>query len=204
VAGELAGAQEEIGRLSRLVNGLLAVARAENATAAPIAVPVAAVIRNRIAVWRPTADEQGITLTALDLEPVQAKLGEGQLEQILDNLLANSLDALPAGGRVAVSGRAAAGRVRITVADNGPGMSDERKRLAFRRFAGSGSGGTGIGLAIVDRLAVSSGGSVVLSDTPGGGLTVIVELPESRPSRPPRRLGQPGRSSRFHHETPAQ
>jgi signal transduction histidine kinase len=193
VARELAGAQEEIGRLSRLVDGLLAVARAENATEAPVAVFVDAVIRNRVAAWRPTADEQGIMLVAPDIEPVQARMGEGQLEQILDNLLANSLDALPAGGRVRISGRATAGRVRITVADDGPGMSDERKRLAFRRFASSRTGGTGIGLAIVDRLAVSSGGSVVLSDTPGGGLTVTIELPRAQASRTPRRLSAPGR-----------
>ena len=59
VAGELAGAQEEIARLSRLVNGLLAVARAENATTAPVLVTVDALITSRITAWRPAADEQG-------------------------------------------------------------------------------------------------------------------------------------------------
>jgi signal transduction histidine kinase len=195
VARELAGAQEEIARLSRLVNGMLAVARAENSTELAVAVFVDAVVRNRVAAWRPTADEQRITLAAPDLEPVKARMGEGQLEQILDNLIANSLDALPAGGRVLISSRAAAGRVRITIADDGPGMSDERKRLAFRRFASSRTGGTGIGLAIVDRLAVSSGGSVVLSDSPGGGLTVTIELPQAQPNRTQRRLSSPGRQA---------
>ena len=64
-AAELAGAQEEIARLSRLVNGLLAVARAENVTAAPAQVASTRVVRDRVAAWRPAAEERGVTLTAL-------------------------------------------------------------------------------------------------------------------------------------------
>jgi signal transduction histidine kinase len=193
VAAELAGAQEEIARLSRLVNGLLAVARAENIAAAQVTVAVDAVIRNRVAAWRPAADEQDITLTATELEPVQARIGDGQLEQILDNLLANALDALGPGGLVVISARSMADRARITVADNGPGMSAEHKRLAFRRFATSTAGGTGLGLAIVDRLVASNGGSAALSDTPGGGLTITIELPATAPDRVQRRMSGTGR-----------
>lgn len=188
VAGELAGAQEEIGRLSRLVNGLLAVARAENMTAAPVTVAVDTVIRNRVAAWRPAAEEQGITLTTHELEHVQARIADGQLEQILDNLLANALDALDAGGIIVIAALSAGDRARITLADNGPGMTAEQKRLAFRRFATGTASGTGLGLAIVDRLVVSSGGAAALSDTAGGGLTVTIELPAVPPDRGPRRI----------------
>jgi signal transduction histidine kinase len=193
VAAELAGAQEEIGRLSRLVNGLLAIARAENITATPVAVAVDAVISNRAAAWRPAADEQGITISAAELEQTEARIGDGQLEQILDNLLANALDALGSGGRIMITARSAGDRVQITVADDGPGMGPEQKRLAFRRFASSTAGGTGLGLAIVNRLVVSSGGSAVLSDTAGGGLTVTIELPAPPPDRGQRRMPGPGR-----------
>ncbi len=122
MAEELAGAQEEIARLGRMVNGLLAVARAENVTTQPVQVAVDAVLRDRVAAWRPAAEEREVTLAA-GLEPAAARLGEGQLEQIIDNLLANALDAVPAGGTVRVSAQAAAGRTTITVADDGPGMS---------------------------------------------------------------------------------
>lgn len=195
VAAELAGAQDEIGRLSRLVNGLLAVARAEHSTAAQVTVGVDTVIRNRVAAWRPAADEQHVTVTAAELEPVQARIADGQLEQILDNLLANALDALEPGGVILISARAVADRARVTVADNGPGMSAERKRLAFRRFATNTPGGTGLGLAIVHRLVVSNGGTAELADTSGGGLTVIIELPASPPDRPQRRMPGTGRPS---------
>ncbi len=191
-AAELAGAQDEIARLSRLVNGLLAVARAENVGTRHVTIPVDALIQTRVAAWRPAADERDVRLQA-DLEPVTARMGEGQLEQILDNLIANALDALPPGGRISISASAAGDKATIVVADNGPGMSPQQQQRAFRRFATSNGGGTGLGLAIVDRLTVASGGRASLSDTPGGGLTVTIELPLARPDRGPRRHSAAGR-----------
>ena len=191
---ELAGAQEEIGRLSRLVNGMLAVASAENVTTAPVNVAVDAVVTSRVAAWRPAAEEQEISLEAQSGEPVQARINDGQLEQILDNLIANALDALGAGGVIVISARLADGRVKITVADNGPGMTAEQKQVAFRRFATSSSRGTGLGLAIVHRLAVSSAGSATLSDTEGGGLTVTIDLPATPPARGLRWMANSGRT----------
>jgi signal transduction histidine kinase len=176
MAAELAGAQDEIARLSRLVNGLLEVARAENVTAAPGYLAVDGVIRNRVAAWRPAAEEREIGLTA-DVQPVGARMGEGQLDQVLDNLIANALDALSAGGTIRITSAAVADQARISVADDGPGMTHQQQKLAFRRFATGSGGGTGLGLAIVDRLVVSAGGSAELSDTPGGGLTVTIDLP---------------------------
>src|SRR6202044_2016347 len=98
-------------------------------------------------------------------------------------LLANALDAVPAGGPVRVSGSDGGDGVRIVVADDGPGMTSLQQEMAFRRFVSSTPGGAGLGLAIVHRLVTSNGGSVALSDTPGGGLTVTVTLPAQNPDR---------------------
>jgi signal transduction histidine kinase len=125
VALELAGAQEEIARLSRLVDGLLAVARAEKVLAEPAAVPVDVVIRDRTAAWRPAAEERDVTLAAVTLDPVRAAMGEGQLEQILDNLLANALDAVPAGGGV-----------RVSATGTGPKAGQRERSLAAGPFGG--------------------------------------------------------------------
>ena len=182
-AADLADAQEEIARLSRLVDGLLAVARAENVVTEPVAVAVAGVLRDRVAAWAPVADERGVDLAPADSEPVRASLGDGHLEQILDNLLANALDAVPAGGQVQVSAAPGERGVRIVVADTGPGMDKAQREAAFRRFASNTSGGTGLGLAIVHRLVTSNGGSAALSDTPGGGLTVTLDLPAAQPGQ---------------------
>jgi signal transduction histidine kinase len=178
-AAELAGAQEEIGRLTRLVNGLLTVARAEHSTTAPVRVAADAVAADRAAAWRPAAEERGVTLTTVSPDPVGVQAVDGHLEQVLDNLLANALEEVPPGGTITLTVSAAAARARVTVADTGRGMTAAQQQAAFRRFATGSPGGTGLGLAIVDRLVTANGGTASLSDTPGGGLTVTIELPLS-------------------------
>jgi signal transduction histidine kinase len=175
-ATELAGAQEEIARLARMTNGLLAVARAENNTVQARPVDVTAIARDRVYTWQPAADERGVTLTAAASGPVPARLGEDHLEQMLDNLLANALDALTSGGTITVTTQVAGSMAQIVVCDDGPGMSAQQRHAAFHRFA-TGGGGAGLGLAIVDRLAAANSGTATLSDTNGGGLTVTVEFP---------------------------
>jgi signal transduction histidine kinase len=175
---ELAGALEELARLSRLVDGLLAVARAENVVPVPTAVDVAEVAGERVVAWHPVADDRGIVLEDVARpRSVLAWIGEGHLEQVLDNLVANALEALSAGGHVTVTTTATTAGARITVADDGPGMSAEDRERAFLRFTTSNPNGTGLGLAIVHRLVTSNGGTAKLTETPGGGLTAILEFP---------------------------
>jgi signal transduction histidine kinase len=183
-AAELAGAQEEIARLSRLVDGLLAVARAENAVPRPVVVRVDEVIAERVEAWRPVAGERHVDITARCPAPVSAWLGAGDLEQVLDNLVANALDAVPAGGRVTVEATARPRAVRLRVVDDGPGMPTGLRMSAFRRFGSTtpGGGGAGLGLAIVHRLITANAGTVHLEQTPGGGLTAVVDLPPAPPS----------------------
>jgi signal transduction histidine kinase len=176
-AADFAGALGEVARLSRLVDGLLAVARAEHATPRPVAVQADRVITERVTAWAPVAAERDIQLAAPLLRPVTVLAGEGYLEQILDNLIANAVDAGGAGNHISASVTITQLRGRVVVADDGPGMSQGEMDRAFRRFAASGTGGSGLGLAIVHRLASSSGGSAALSQTHGGGLTVTVDFP---------------------------
>ena len=178
-AHELAGALDELARLSRLVDGLLAVARAENVVPVPVAVDVAGVAMERVAAWHPVADDREIRLTVSSpwAEPVLAWIGEGHLEQVLDNLIANALEALSAGCHVTVTATATTAGARITVADDGPGMDSGDRERAFLRFTTSNPNGTGLGLAIVHRLVTSNGGTARLDETPGGGLTAVLEFP---------------------------
>jgi signal transduction histidine kinase len=178
-AADFAGALGEVARLSRLVDGLLAVARAENATPVAVPVQVGHVISERIAAWAPVAAEQGIRLISPELPPAYALIADGYLEQILDNLIANAVEAAGEGNCVTVSATTTLQQVWVVVADNGPGMSQAEMDRAFRRFTASAAGGSGLGLAIVYRLASSSGGSARLARTEGGGLTVVVDLPRA-------------------------
>jgi signal transduction histidine kinase len=144
--------------------------------AKPASTRVDEVIRDRVAAWRPVAEEREVTLSYPDDGPVWAMTGDGHLEQVLDNLLANALDAVPAGGQVRISTMCDLSGVSVVVADNGPGMSPRQRDMAFRRFFSDTPGGAGLGLAIVHRLVTANGGSAALSDTPDGGLTVTLHL----------------------------
>jgi signal transduction histidine kinase len=187
---ELAGALDELARLSRLVDGLLAVARAENVVPVPVAVDITEVASERVAAWHPVADDRSIVLVTATASsgsargagrssgaPVQAWIGEGHLEQILDNLIANALEAVNPGNLVRLTTTATATAARIMVSDNGPGMSAEDRERAFLRFTTSSPNGTGLGLAIVHRLVISNGGAARLDETHGGGLTVTLDFP---------------------------
>ena len=170
------------------------MARAENVVPVPVAVDVAEVTSERVVAWHPVADDRSIVLVATTAgsgsglgsalgvgrssgAPVLAWIGEGHLEQILDNLIANALEALSPGNLVRLTTTATPGGVRITVSDNGPGMSAEDRERAFLRFTTSSPTGTGLGLAIVHRLVISNGGTARLDQTPGGGLTVTLDFP---------------------------
>jgi len=184
-AAELAGAQEEIARLSRLVDGLLATARAESVAERVVPVNLIPAVEERVAAWQPVADAHGVKLLTEhdgdgDGRP-RVSLGVGHLEQILDNLLDNAIEALGApgarGGCVTVTVAGFGAGATIIVADDGPGMSEQERSRAFLRFSTGSQNGTGLGLAIVQRLVTSNGGTVRLEDTAGGGLTVVVEFP---------------------------
>jgi signal transduction histidine kinase len=183
-AAEMAGLQVEMARLASLVDGLLAVARAEGDVPRPEAVRADQVALERVAAWEPVAADRGVALEAQvpppGAKPAVAHLGPGDLDQMLDNLIANALDAVPEGGHVRVSVATARTGVVVRVVDDGPGMSQEARASAFRRFGRSGTGGSGLGLAIVHRLVSANGGEVALEPTPGGGLTVRLDLPTQR------------------------
>jgi signal transduction histidine kinase len=179
-AAELAGAQEEIARLSRLVDGLLATARAEAVTEQLEQIDVMEAVSERVAAWQPVADGNGVKLVADAPSAAPAfrvALGAGHLEQILDNLLDNAIEAIgDEGGTVRVAVAKSETGTTLTVADDGPGMTPHERSRAFLRYTTGSQNGTGLGLAIVHRLTTANGGTIRLADTPGGGLTVELEF----------------------------
>lgn len=184
------GALAEVHRLSRLVNGLLELARSEQRPSTPSPVDVAAVLADRRSTWAPLAEERGVLLTLSTPGPIVAAVTPGNLEQVLDNLIANAVDFTPARGMVSLSAGSVGEWVEVHVVDEGPGMSAERRATAFDRFwqassdGGQRVGGFGIGLAIVRQLVVADGGEVELLEAPRGGLDACVRLrPAGRAQR---------------------
>ncbi|MFF1679025.1 sensor histidine kinase [Streptomyces sp. NPDC058256] len=175
-------ATAEVVRMSRLVNGLLVLARAEAKVSAAEALPLRELVEERLSVWRPAAEERGVTI-ALEGEfggRPTVLASPGHLDQVLDNVLSNALEVSPDGTTITVRVSVDADSVELSVLDQGPGMSDAEKSRAFDRFwrgqGLTGRSGSGLGLAIVKQLVTDDGGTVALRDAPGGGLCVAVSL----------------------------
>ena len=169
----------ETDRLSRLVDGLLAIARAEAIESAPVPTDVAQVVTERLQAWEPVAAERRITVEQLPPPgSVFAALTPGHLEQILDNLLANAIDAVPPGGRITVTTAGNGGKPVLSVEDTGPGMTEQQRARAFDPYTTDrgGQGGTGLGLAIVARLVATDHGTASLHPAPGGGTRAEIHL----------------------------
>ncbi len=169
---ELDAAIDEVERLSRLVTGLLVLARAEE-TPTPGEIDLNDVVLGRVESWAPYAEELGITLDARVDGAAPARATRERLDQVLDNLIENALEYSPTGTSVTV----AASGSEVHVVDEGPGLTDEERERAFDRFWRGGRGeGSGLGLAIVRRLVEADGGSVELRRADGGGIDAVVVL----------------------------
>jgi signal transduction histidine kinase len=195
---KLDAAVGEVSRLTRIVDGLLALAR--NADRSPPAEPVdlAAITAARVEAWEPIAAEERIAL-ALEVPPgTCARAPAGSVEQILDNLVANALTACSAGGTVLVGcAPGEDGSLVLRVTDDGRGLDATERERAFDRFwrADRRGPGTGLGLAIVRQLARAAGGDAHLEANPAGrGTVAVVRLPGVVP--PPR--GEPDRPQDAH------
>jgi signal transduction histidine kinase len=179
-ADDVEGARAEVHRLTRLVDGLLALARAEQAESALADVDVVAVVGERRDAWAAFADERDVRIEAQVDQGLHARVTPGRLEQILDNLLNNALEVAPPGTVVTLTARRDRDHTEIHIADAGPGMTDEEMARAFDRFwranAPGANSGFGLGLAIVRQLVIADGGEVELVRSAAGGLEVVVRL----------------------------
>jgi signal transduction histidine kinase len=177
--GDVENALPEVERLADLVEGLLALARADAGGEPAAVIDVVAVARERTDHWHAFAEEHEVTLAApVADEPAPARAARERVVQVLDNLLANALHAAPRGSSVAVTVQAGRSWVELRVRDEGPGLTAEERVRAFDRFwrGHRGGGGSGLGLAIARRLVEADGGEVELLDAPAGGLDAVVRL----------------------------
>jgi signal transduction histidine kinase len=181
---DLDAALAEVGRLARLVESLLTLARADRPGAEAAApVPLRPFLLDRRDAWAPLAAESGVEVTVEVQGEPAAVTGPDRLAQVVDNLLANALEVAPEGSTVRLAAAAVpGGKVEVHVVDAGPGLTSEERERAFDRFwrrpGGRGAtGGSGIGLAIVRKLVTGDGGDVRLDEATGGGIDAVVRLP---------------------------
>ena len=175
----------EAERLTRLVQQIIDLSRLQNDVLSDDALPI------KVGELVAEACEHSLTdaeAKEIDLrhtvEPDLLVHGDrAQLHAAVSNLVENAVTYSPDGSRVAVSAKRDGDNIRITVSDNGVGISSDEVDRIFERFyrvdpaRARATGGTGLGLSIVKHVAASNGGSVEVWSEPGLGSTFTLVLP---------------------------
>lgn len=181
VASErIADAEAEVERLNAIVEGLLAIARAEGGASTVGVVDVGHVAAERVAAWRALAEERGVTIAFDGAPSALVRAIPSAPEQIIDNYIDNALAHSPTGTAVLVRVRSTDSSVIVEVIDAGSGLTTEQCERAFDRFwrADSTSEGTGLGLAIVKHLAEMGGATVAITPrSRDSGVIASVKFP---------------------------
>ena len=185
--------EAESNRMSGLVEDLLTLARIDDAPVTEMtSVDLTVLAADAVADARVRAPDRRISLLGLDgpVAPTTVRGTESRLRQVVTNLVANALRHTPDGTPVEIAVGHDADGVALEVRDHGPGVPEEVATKVFERFyradpsrGRTTGGGSGLGLAIVAAIVAQHHGRVGVAQTPGGGATFVVRLPQETPSR---------------------
>ena len=177
-------AMRQVARIENTINHFLDFARPQEPVLADL--DFVQLIADVLEVIRPRANHQEVEVhESISSELPRVQGDARQLGEVLVNLLANSLDAMPDGGRLTISVAAAATKpgslgpawVRIDVSDTGPGIQEEDLDRLFEPFFTTKAAGSGLGLAIIKGTIERHAGTVHVSTQLGAGTTFSVHLP---------------------------
>jgi two-component system sensor histidine kinase BaeS len=181
-------------RVERLVADLLDLSRlgAADLRLTLVDVDLTAFGVDAARVWGVRCAREGVVF-AVELPPAAlvVRTDPLRLRQIVDNLAENALRVTPAGGPLVLAIRPEPAGATIEVRDGGPGLTPDDARVAFEpaalheRYRGVRQVGTGVGLALVGRLATRLGGRAFAGSAPEGGALLGVTLPRATVDGPP-------------------
>jgi signal transduction histidine kinase len=165
--------EDELRRGREYVEEILTLGRARPPALRPV--DLNALVRE-VAAKAPV--REGLALR-LDLAPElpACLLDKDQVHRALANLLSNAQEAIQKAGAVEISTRAAGGRVRVVVSDDGVGIPEENRERIFEEFFTTKPAGTGLGMGIVKKIAEMHGGTLSLTSRPGGGTAAELSFP---------------------------
>ena len=179
---------ESVSRLSGLIDNILDLTQSDSGSLllAEEQVDLEALCREAAEAIRPDAEQKPVEL-AVELDPaLGAVIGdERRLRQSLDNILRNALSYTAPGGRILLHGSGEDGEARITISDNGIGISPSDQAHVFDRFyrtmvTGEGrEEALGLGLPLAKQFIEAHGGTIELQSEPGVGTTVTIRLPRA-------------------------
>ncbi|MES1242267.1 MAG: two-component system sensor histidine kinase CreC [Acidobacteriota bacterium] len=180
----VANIRHEAERIALIVDRMLELARLENRRERPEMEPVelSAMVRTVVESHEPLLAGKGIHLETAVPERLAVEGNPFLLHQALENLVQNAIEFSPAGGTVRVEAAEERDAVAITVTDEGPGIPEYALERIFERFYSlgrpdTGKKSTGLGLNFVQEVAKSHGGTVRVTNSPGGGALAELRLP---------------------------
>jgi signal transduction histidine kinase len=178
----LAGIAAEADHLRAMLDTTLEISRAEAGIGREnfSLTDLAALCRDMAEMYAPVAEDRDVRLTVDAEAPVPALVHREMIGRTLANLIDNALRYAADGKLVALKAEARDGQVHLSVADKGPGIPEEERGQALRRFgrldAARRDGGAGLGLSLAMAVARLHGGTLVLGDN-NPGLVVDLVLP---------------------------
>ncbi|MEY2229179.1 MULTISPECIES: sensor histidine kinase [Streptomyces] len=182
---EIASVRTEGKRLTQVLDDLLDLALAEHASAEISLTDIGALAAERVAAWRPYAEEKGVRITETGRTAITGWADPIALSSALDAVIDNALKFTPTGEEVDVSVSTAGRSVLVVVADRGPGLTEDELLRVGDRFWRSGRHqnikGSGLGLSISRALLAAGGGSLSYEKNPPHGLRVTVAVPRTDP-----------------------
>ncbi|GAA2171439.1 MULTISPECIES: sensor histidine kinase [Glycomyces] len=180
--------EEAAKRMGLLVGDLLHLARlGQERPVETEPVDLAVLGHEAVAAHAVTAEDHEFRFTCVPGSSTVVAADRARMRQVLDNLLSNAVRHTPAGTHIDVEVAAEDASVRLTVADDGPGMTPEIAERVFERFFRSASNpgvshpGSGLGLAIVAAIVKAHGGTVQVASEPGEGTAFTVVLTAEPP-----------------------
>jgi heavy metal sensor kinase len=177
--------QVEVERMTRMVDRLLMLARADAGALHPArtSVDVADTLFEAAARWRPDAERKGVRIEVQAPDAGSVKADPDLLRRVLDNLLDNAIRHSPIDSAVRLAAERNGDGWRLDVQDGGPGVPAEARPLLFQRFARLDgyrdrvNGGAGLGLALSRAIAEAHGGSLALVENGSPGALFRLSLP---------------------------